>query len=443
MDSKQPSILMLPWLAHGHVSPFLELAKKLSQRNFNIYFCSTPINLKPLRETLPLNLSSSIQLIDIHLPSQNLPPHYHTTKDLPPHLMATLKTAFDDTKPAFFTILKTLKPNLIIYDFLQPWVPIAARKENIEAVVFLTCSAVCCSFSTHCSDDPNKDYPFQELNFPTVQRQKIVQFMYDTSNGLTNRERFLGCIERSSSFVLIKTSNMIEAKYVDHFCGLVGKEIIPVGPLVQNPTRNDDDEVIMEWLDRKEVSSAVFVSFGSECFLSKQEIEEIAHGLELSQVSFIWVVRFHGEEKTMVLHEVLPEGFLERIGDKGLVLEGWAPQAKILRHPSIGGFVSHCGWSSTLEGVMFGVPIIAMPMQIDQPLNAKVVVDIGVGMEVKRDNERFEREEVARVIKQVMDQEDGKEVRRKVKELSERMEEKSDEEFDLMMEKLVQLVRKS
>ncbi|THG03510.1 hypothetical protein TEA_013720 [Camellia sinensis var. sinensis] len=405
MDSKQPSILMLPWLAHGHVSPFLELAKKLSQRNFNIYFCSTPINLKPLRETPPLNLSSSIQLIDIHLPSQNLPPHYHTTKDLPPHLMATLKTAFDDTKPAFFTILKTLKPNLIIYDFLQPWVPIAARKENIEAVVFLTCSAVCCSFSTHCSDDPNKDYPFQELNFPTVQRQKIVQFMYDTSNGLTNRERFLGCIERSSSFVLIKTSNMIEAK--------------------------------------KEVSSAVFVSFGSECFLSKQEIEEIAHGLELSQVSFIWVVRFHGEEKTMVPHEVLPEGFLERIGDKGLVLEGWAPQAKILRHPSIGGFVSHCGWSSTLEGVMFGVPIIAMPMQIDQPLNAKVVVDIGVGMEVKRDNERFEREEVARVIKQVMDQEDGKEVRRKVKELSERMEKKSDEEFDLMMEKLVQLVRKS
>ncbi|KAI7983433.1 Flavanone 7-O-glucoside 2''-O-beta-L-rhamnosyltransferase [Camellia lanceoleosa] len=130
MDCKQPSILMLPWLAHGHVSHFLELAKKLSQRNFNIYFCSTPINLKPLRETLPLNLSSSIQLIDIHLPSQNLPPHYHTTKDLPPHLMATLKTAFDDTKPAFFTILKTLKPNLIIYDFLQPWVPIAFQRKH-------------------------------------------------------------------------------------------------------------------------------------------------------------------------------------------------------------------------------------------------------------------------------------------------------------------------
>ncbi|KAI7983430.1 Flavanone 7-O-glucoside 2''-O-beta-L-rhamnosyltransferase [Camellia lanceoleosa] len=94
---------------------------------------------------------------------------------------------------------------------------------------------------------------------------------------------------------------------------------------------------------------------------------------------------------------------------------------------------------------MFGVPIIAMPMRLDQPFNAKLVVEIGVGKEVKRENEneRFKREEVARVIKQVMDQEDGKEVRRKVKELSERMREKNDEEIDLVIEKLVQLVRKS
>ncbi|XP_028110268.1 cyanidin-3-O-glucoside 2-O-glucuronosyltransferase-like [Camellia sinensis] len=198
----------------------------------------------------------------------------------------------------------------------------------------------------------------------------------------------------------------------------------------------------MEWLDKKEVSSVVFVSVGSECFLSKQQIEEIAHRSQLSKVSIIWV---HRAEKTRVLHEVLPEGFLERIGDMGMVVEESAPQAKILGHSSIGGFVSHCGWGSTLEGVMFGVPIIAMPMRLDQPFNAKLVVEIGVGKEVKKENEneRFKREEVARVIKQVVDQEDGKEVTRKVKELSERMREKSEEEIDLVIEKLVQLVRKS
>ena len=79
---KKRSILMLPWLAHGHISPFLELAKNLAQRNFHILFCSTPINLKPTGENY--ELTNSIQFIDLHLPpSEELPPHFHTTKDLP------------------------------------------------------------------------------------------------------------------------------------------------------------------------------------------------------------------------------------------------------------------------------------------------------------------------------------------------------------------------
>lgn len=135
---------------------------------------------------------------------------------------------------------------------------------------------------------------------------------------------------------------------------------------------------------------------------------EIAIGLELSKVSFIWVVRFHVGDKISI-HEALPEGFLERIREKGMVVEGWAPQAKILGHSSIGGFVSHCGWSSTLEGMMFGVPIIAIPMHLDQPLNAKLVVEVGVGVEVSRENEKLKAEEVARVIKTVVMQEEGKE----------------------------------
>ena len=127
-------------------------------------------------------------------------------------------------------------------------------------------------------------------------------------------------------------------------------------------------------------------------------------------MSFIWVVRFHGGEKIR-LDEALPEGFQERVGERGMVLERGAPQAKILGHSGIGGFVSSCGWSSTLEGVMFGVPIIAMPMHLDQPLNAKLVLEIGIGMEVKRENGRFNREEVAKVINEVVVEEKGREVR--------------------------------
>lgn len=143
--TQKPSILMLPWLAHGHISPFLELGKKLSHRDFHIYFCSTPINLKPLRDTiLAQDCVPSIQLVDLHLPSDEfpqLPPHYHTTKDLPPHLMSTLKSAFNSAKSSFFDILGSLKPDLVIFDYLQPWASVAASELNINAVVFLTMGA--------------------------------------------------------------------------------------------------------------------------------------------------------------------------------------------------------------------------------------------------------------------------------------------------------------
>lgn len=449
MDSKQErsnsiSILMLPWLAHGHISPFLDLAKKLSLRNCHVYFCSTPINLKPVRESLIDKTFSSIQPVDLHLPYlEELPPQYHTTKDLPPHLMSSLKTAFDSAKPKFSNILKALKPNLLIYDFMQPWAPVAAREENIEAVMLSTCGAAASALMAFYSNNPGKEFPFQALNFPQDECEKSMHFLHYTANGITNKERYMQCIERSSNIILIKTSREIESQYIDYLSGLVGKEIVPVGPLVQEPAKNrDDDMVIVEWLNKKDPSSVVFVSFGSEYFLSLAEMEEIARGLELSKVSFIWVVRFHGGDKISI-HEALPEGFLERIREKGMVVEGWAPQAKILGHSSIGGFMSHCGWSSTLEGMVFGVPIIAIPMRLDQPLNAKLVVEVGVGVEVSRENEKLKAEEVAKAIKKVVMQEEGKEVRKKAKELSQRMKDKDDGEMDVVVEKLVQLLGES
>lgn len=86
------SVVMLPWLAYGHLSPFLEMAKKFSRRNFYIYFCSPPVNLRFIQGKLTEEDSHSIKLVELHLPSMpELPPHYHTSKDLPPHLMSTLK----------------------------------------------------------------------------------------------------------------------------------------------------------------------------------------------------------------------------------------------------------------------------------------------------------------------------------------------------------------
>ncbi|KAL2511113.1 UDP-glycosyltransferase 91B1 [Abeliophyllum distichum] len=442
MDCKPGNyrVLMLPWLAHGHISPFLELAKRLTKSDFQVYLCSTPINLNPIRENAISSNFSSIQFVDIHLStSLEFPADYHTTKNLPPHLMPTLKTAFDGAKDNFRDILKTFKPDLVIYDFLQPWAPEVASEEKINSVLFLTFGVATSAFLVHHTTNPDAEFPFPALKFPQIQSQKLVQFMYEVSNCLTSKERFLGCIERSSSFVLIKTSNEIEAKYIDFFSALVRKEVVSVGTLVQYPIDITEDSVLMDWLSKKEPQSLVFISFGSEYFLSKEEIEEIAYGLELSNVNFIWVVRFHGGEK-IGLHETLPEGFQKRVGERGMIVEGWAPQAKILRHSSIGGFVSHCGWSSMLEAMEFGVPIIAMPMHLDQPINARLAVDLGIGMEVRRVNGKFSREDIAKIIREVV-MEEGKEIKENVNKLRDKLRDKSDDDMNIVASRLVQLAQ--
>uniref|UniRef100_A0A2N9HTA2 UDP-glycosyltransferases domain-containing protein n=1 Tax=Fagus sylvatica TaxID=28930 RepID=A0A2N9HTA2_FAGSY len=255
-------------------------------------------------------------------------------------------------------------------------------------------------------------------------------------------DRAKECFERSSGIVLIKTFREIEAKYTDYLSVLAKKKIVSVGPLVQDPIHEYEKREIIEWLNNKEPSSAVFVSFVSEYFLSKEEIQEMAYGLENSMMSFIWVVRFPQGDKVS-LQMALPKGFLDRVGDRGMVVEGWASQKKILEHASIGGFVSHCGWSSVMESMKFGVPIIAMLMQLDQPPNARLVEELGVGVEVKRDMDgKLEREEVAKVIREVVVEKIGEGVRIKAKELKEKIRNKGDEEIDGVVQELVQICSK-
>ncbi|GFZ14627.1 UDP-glucosyl transferase 72E1 [Actinidia rufa] len=256
-------VLMLPWLAHGHISPFLELAKSLSNRNFQIYLCSTPINLISIKQNLTQKTFTSIKLVEIPLPMlPDLPTHHHTTNGLPPHLMPTLKRAFDMSQPSFSNILDNIKPDLVIYDFLQPWAPQEALSRNIP----------------------------------------------------------------------------------------------------------------------------------------------------------VW--------------------------ERGLIVEGWATQAQILAHPSTGGFLSHCGWSSIMEGIEYGVPIIAIPMHLDQPLNARLVEEVGVGLEVERDgNGRLDREEIARVVKEVVRGKRGEIMRRKAKKLGEETREKGEEDMDGVVEELVKICK--
>ncbi|KAM6600014.1 hydroquinone glucosyltransferase [Cannabis sativa] len=211
--------------------------------------------------------------------------------------------------------------------------------------------------------------------------------------------------------------------------------IFPVGPIVQiGPTNSNTNgsEYCLSWLDKQPSRSVLYVSFGSGGTLSSDQMTELAFGLEMSGQKFLWVVRKPDNESANAAYlkdsqsqfeaiDVLPQGFLERTKGRGLVVQSWAPQTLVLSHGSTGGFLCHCGWSSTLESIVEGIPLIAWPLFAEQKMNAVMLVD---GLEVALrpitvENGIVGRDEIARVVKVLMDPscEEGKKVRDRMNEL--------------------------
>ncbi|XP_010058058.2 UDP-glycosyltransferase 43 [Eucalyptus grandis] len=204
----------------------------------------------------------------------------------------------------------------------------------------------------------------------------------------------------------------------------VGPIIDLDGPVKWHPQRAEQ-EAIVQWLDKQPPSSVVFLCFGSMGSLGAPQVREIANGLERSGFRFLWSLRepprgkldFPGEYEKM--DQPLPEGFLDRTAETGLVC-GWVPQVTILAHKAIGGFVSHCGWNSILESLWSGVPTATWPIYAEQQMNAfQMVAELGLAVEVRLDYREgsalVSAEELERGLRCLMD--GGGEARSKVKEM--------------------------
>ncbi|XP_073133752.1 mogroside IIIx synthase-like [Henckelia pumila] len=439
------SILMFPWIAHGHVFPFLELAKNLSNNNFNIYFCSTAIILDSIKNSLQQQSDSSIQLVELQLPSfPDLPPHFHTTKNVPPELMPRLFQAFQMSIPCFSDIIANLRPDLLVYDVFQPWAARKASSLNIPAIHFATTGAAGYSFFYHSFTVRDSAFPYPELYLKHYERKglKAAVGQLITRDHEGGKDLSFGHFTMSRDIILMKTCRGIEGKYVDYLSDLCKKNIVPVGPLIVQSNNEEDGSEIVEWLSKKPELSTVLISFGSENYLCKDQMEEIAKGLELCDVNFIWVVRSPGTE-TININEAMPNGFLDRVKERGVVVQGWVPQAKILAHKSVGAFMSHCGMNSVMESFCFGVPVIAVPLKFDQPLNARLVVEAGAGVEVARDEEgNFKSDGVANAINEVMAKRSGEKLRFRAMELSEKMKNEEEDAMNKAAEELLQLCMK-
>ncbi|CAH2050869.1 unnamed protein product [Thlaspi arvense] len=257
------------------------------------------------------------------------------------------------------------------------------------------------------------------------------------TGGLAMMNNFASKFKKTKG-ILINTFEELESHAVksllqDHTVPTV----YPVGPIV-NLDNKKSEEAIMTWLDDQPASSVVFLCFGSKSSFKEDQSKEIAYALERAGHRFLWSIRTSpAKGKSGVPgecenpKEFLPEGFLERTADIGKVI-GWAPQVAVLSHPAVGGFVSHCGWNSTLESLWFGVPTATWPLYAEQQINAFLMArDFGLAVEIKLDykQESFPgdgppvlvtAEEIENGIRRLMEGDETVEIRERVKKMSEK-----------------------
>ncbi|XP_024979006.1 UDP-glycosyltransferase 88B1-like [Cynara cardunculus var. scolymus] len=200
-----------------------------------------------------------------------------------------------------------------------------------------------------------------------------------------------------------------------------------IGPLIAGGNLVDSSEnECLKWLNSQPSKSVVFLCFGSRGVFKKEQLKEIAIGLEKSGQRFLWVVRDpppgHENESSSGSKEFDLEEFVARTVDKGMVMKNWAPQPAILGHDSVGGFVSHCGWNSVLEAVVAGVPMVAWPLYAEQKINKVLLVErMKVAVALRMSSEGFvTAEAVEEKVTELMKGEEGRVVRERILEMSRR-----------------------
>ncbi|PIN17681.1 UDP-glucuronosyl and UDP-glucosyl transferase [Handroanthus impetiginosus] len=431
MRAEKYHIMMFPWLAFGHMIPFLELSKQLAAKGILISYVSTPKNLQRLPQ-IPSNLEAEMKFLEIPMPQvEGLPEGCEATIDLQQDQIQFLKKAYDMLAEPFECLLKKVWPDLILIDFAPYWIPEIAAKFGVLTAFFSVYTAATLAYLGPPDElksgkrRPNAvDYtrPPDWIPFPSLVAHRLdyaPRTMHNVhspdSSGVSGGQRAAKILEECS-FVVVRSCEGFEGEYICLVEELYKRPVLPVGVLPPVPEENKNNTAInsswintFKWLDRQKPKSAVFVGFGSEYKMPVEQIHELAFSLELSRLPFVWILR---KPHDVDSSDLLPPGFRNRTLSQGIIFVGWAPQLEILAHPAIGGCLFHSGWGTIIESLGFGHPLILLPMVVDQGLNAKLLVEKKVGYEVPRNEDgSFSRETVAESIRRVLAAPEGEQLR--------------------------------
>nr|ARA71422.1 uridine diphosphate-glycosyltransferase [Microcos paniculata] len=412
LDSRSSKlhIAMFPWSAFGHFIPYLHLSNKLAEKGHQISFL-LPKGIQPKLQHINQH-PNQIRFFALVVPHvDGLPSGAESTSVVPLNLQKYLAMALDRTRHQVEAILTVNKPDLVFYDFGH-WVPAVARQLGIKSVyygVVSTMSAAITSTRKVSKEMSMEDllalpagYPCPTVNYKTADADRVLFKTVPFGDGLTFQERLTTSVKESDALAF-RTYREIEGPFCDFLAKHHGKSILLTGPCLPETSTKQLEEKWVNWLSKFEPSSVVFCSFGTQSEIKKDEFQELVLGFELSGSPFLVALR--PPEGCTTVEEALPEGFEERVRGMGLVYGGWVPQELLLKHPSIGCFVNHCGYGTMWESLLSDCQIILIPEITDQILNTKLMAhELKVAVEVERgENKQISKEDLSHAIKLVMD----------------------------------------
>ncbi|KAK3149617.1 hypothetical protein QOZ80_3AG0219890 [Eleusine coracana subsp. coracana] len=400
-------VVLCPWLAFGHLLPYLELAERLASRGHRVSYVTTPGNIARLPPVRPA-VAPRIELVALPLPHvDGLPDGADSTNKVPHGKSELLWKAFDKLGNPFLEFLGAAcasgkRPDWLIVDIFHHWAAAAALEHKVPCAVFLLSSASnIASWDSRWSSwraDPaaaaaklaatGHEQPGTVPHYESKKKTQL--FANQEPSGMSIVQCFFLTLERCTVAVM-RSCPEWEPESISLLNTLMGRPVIPLGLLPPSPDGGRGATTV----DGDDANRAV---------------HELAHGLELSGTRFLWALR----KPSGVVDDadILPPGFIERTRGRGSVAMGWVPQTSILAHGAVGAFLTHCGWSSITEALLFGRPLVMLPIAGDQGPNARIMEGKKVGMQVPRDEDdgSFDRQGVASTVRAVMHDEETRTV---------------------------------